>query len=215
MPGAEDTIGERASPPHRKEKHTVKKTQTVIIVALVIAAIVLAGLLIWRMNVARGQIALANRYDGQFNVVETTLFKMRTTIKNIHTCNTEWADKFIAVVAEQSKGRPGRSAGGAGLAGALAGGVDVGVTRESEALGIPSDLYMKLANAIEGQLADFARQQNVLTDIWQSHKTYCEDPWHNILGLDMIAHVKPKPEMITSAETKSAVASKQMDESLM
>jgi hypothetical protein len=73
---------------------------------------------------------------------------------------------------------------------------------------------MKLANAIEGQLAEFTRAQDVLTDVWREHTAYCKDPYHNWLGVNLTDKVKPKPEMITSAETKGAVETKKMDEKL-
>jgi len=173
----------------------------------------------WKMGVAKGEISLHNRYDATENTVETALFQMRSIIKNQHKCTDEWADKFIMVVSEQSKGRPGRPTGSiseqgaTGLAGLVAGGV--AVTRESEALGIPQDLYLKLASAIEGQMANFVRQQNIRNDVWREHKTFCEDPFHNMLGLSMASKVMPKPQMITSSETKSAMAEGVMNEDLM
>ena len=88
------------------------------------------------------------------------------------------------------------------------------MSRESEALGIPPDLYAKLSNAIEGQIANFTRKQEILTDIWREHKAYCEDPYHNWLGLNMSVMAKEKPEMITSEDTKTAVKTKVMDEEL-
>lgn len=197
-------------------------------VSVVVLAVVMAiGVMFWQMSVKKGEIGLATRYDAQFNVVETSLFKMRTAIKNIHACTDEWADKFIKVVAMQAQGRSGVvpaaavETGGstvnkanAAVAAVAAGGVGVNVSRESEALGIPQELYLKLANAIEGQLADFTRQQDILTDVWREHTAYCKDPYHNWMGVTLAKNVKPKPEMITSAETKSAVESKKMDEKL-
>lgn len=190
----------------------------------IMLVVVVFGLMLWKMDVAKGEIALATRYEAQMNVVETSLFKMRATIKNIYKCTDEWADKFIKVVAMQAQGRSGVVNGGTGsgavtkansaAVAASLGGVGVNVSRESEALGIPSDLYMKLSNAIEGQLAEFTRSQNILTDVWREHSTYCQDPYHNWLGVSMLGKVKPKPEMITSQDTKDAVQTKKMDEKL-
>lgn len=185
------------------------------VVVVLVVAIVLV--LFWQMDVKRGEIGLATRLEAQHNVVETSLFKMRATIKNIHACNDEWADRFIKVVAMQASGRGGNRVpvpdGSAGVAVAAAS-PTLQIGRESEALGIPQELYLKLANAIEGQLADFTRQQDLLTDVWREHTAYCRDPYHNWLGLAMMAKVQPKPEMITSADTKSAVETKKMDEKL-
>lgn len=206
----------------------MKSWGVLALVSVVVLAVVMAiGVMFWQMSVKKGEIGLATRYDAQFNVVETSLFKMRTAIKNIHACTDEWADKFIKVVAMQAQGRSGVvpaaavETGGstvnkanAAVAAVAAGGVGVNVSRESEALGIPQELYLKLANAIEGQLADFTRQQDILTDVWREHTAYCKDPYHNWMGVTLAKNVKPKPEMITSAETKSAVESKKMDEKL-
>ena len=74
---------------------------------LVVVGVVFLGWTFWKMNVVKGEIGLAQRYEAQHNTVETSLFKMRTTIQNIHKCTTEWADKFIAVVAMQAAGRSG------------------------------------------------------------------------------------------------------------
>lgn len=153
------------------------------------------------------------------NVVESTLFKMRVSIKNIHNCNDEWADKFIKVVEMQASGRGGNRVplpeGPAGVATAVAASAPtLQIGRESEALGIPQELYLKLSNAIEGQLADFTRQQDTLTDVWREHTTYCKDPYHNWFGLKLADRVRSKPEMITSQDTKDAVATKRMDENL-
>jgi len=193
---------------------------------LVVAFIAGFSWMTWRMDVSKGEIGLSARYEAQHNVVETTLFKMRTTVKNIHACTDEWADKFIKVVLAQAQGRSGSlqndgSTGGmvagkvnsAALAAAV-GGVGVNVSRESESLGIPPTLYMQLANAIEGNLDEFARSQDTLTDIWREHLAYCLDPYHNWFGVSLSGKVKPKPEMITSQETKDAVSVKKMNEKL-
>lgn len=188
---------------------------------VVVGVVLLLGWVFWRMSVNKGEIELDARYEAQFNVVETKLFEMRSAVKNIHKCSDEWADKFIKVVAMQASGRGGNRAvlpegNGGVVAGAAvaASGTTLQIGRESEALGIPQELYMKLANAIEGKMADFTRQQDVLSDIWRSHTAYCRDPYHNWLGTDLAGKVKPKPEMITSSETKEAVKTKKMAEDL-
>ena len=195
---------------------------TVVMIAVVVLALVTGvSWQLWRMNVEKGQISLSNRYDAQFRVVETTLDTMRKTIKNIHTCTDEWADKFIATVAEQVKGRPGKVAGepGAkpgGLAGMLTGGGGgIAVTRESESLGIPDTMYLKLANAIEGKLGEFKRSQDTLNDLHQTHKTYCEDPYHNWLGVALEDKVKEAPVMISSSSTKEVIETKVLEDDLL
>ena len=183
---------------------------TVWLIAVAIFAVALTfGYVSWRMNVQAGFVKIDTRYTAQFNVVETSLFKMRTVIKNKHKCTDEWADNFILVVAEQVKGRPGNS-GSKGV-----GGVAVNVSRESEALGLPQELYVQLSNAIEGNIAEFTRAQNVLTDVWVAHTSYCMTPYHNWLGVSLSDKAKPKPEMITSTDTKSAVKTGTVSEDLL
>ena len=81
---------------------------TLISISLVVViALIFGSWLMWKMGVMKQEIALSNRYEAQFNVVETTLDTMRKTIMNQHKCTKEWAEKFIAVVSEQAKGRPG------------------------------------------------------------------------------------------------------------
>jgi hypothetical protein len=193
------------------------KKGTLVAIAVAISVVLAFGCTtFWKMGVAKGEIGLANRYDAQFNVVETTLDTMRKTIMNQHKCTTEWADKFIAVVSEQGSGRPGAFAK-AGNAPAGSGLMALGGTgyKESESLGIPDKLYEKLSNSIDGKLAEFKRSQDVLTDVWRAHKTYCEDPFHNWIGLALASKVKEKPVMISSSVTKKAIETKVLDDELM
>jgi len=151
-----------------------------LVAGIGIASLVVMALLwwvLWKMNAQKGEIGLSARYDAQYNVVETSLFKMRTAIKNIHNCTTEWADNFIKVVGQQAAGRGGNKItlpenNAVAAVAATGAGTSLQIGRESEALGIPQDLYMKLANAIEGQLAEFTRSQDILTDVWREHTAY-------------------------------------------
>jgi hypothetical protein len=194
----------------------MKKGTLVGIVAVVLVLIVGVSWQLWKMGVVKGEIVLSNRYDAQERVVETTLDTMRKSIKNIHKCTDEWADKFIATVAEQAKGRPGKATGGTGgIAGVMAGTSGLAVTRESEALGIPDEMYLKLANAIAGGLDSFKRSQDTQNDLHQTHKTYCEDPYHNWLGLSLASEVKEAPVMISSTSTKEVMETKVLEDDLL
>ena len=204
----------------------MSKNMVIGIVGAVIILMTVICVSVWKMNVAKGEIVLKNRYEAQFNVVETTLDKMRKDIMNQHKCTKEWADQFIAVVAKQAEGRSGlagRAPEGANVEGAVAavtatgGGTGFTFARESEALGIPQDLYMKLQNTISGNLAEFKRAQDMLTDVWRAHTDYCEDPWHNmsLLGMSYIEKVREKPEMISSGITKKAVETKVLSDDLL
>lgn len=175
----------------------------------------------WYFGIYNGEVSLGRRYDAQFNVVETSLDTMRKTIMNQHQCTKEWADSFIAVVSKQAEGRTGMSAqtqnaeaskGSAAVAAVAAGGTAFQFGRESEALGIPPALFSQLANSIEGKLAEFKRAQDVLTDVWREHASYCQklpNAWF------LASKVKPKPEMISSAVTKQAIETKKLDDNLM
>ena len=123
---------------------------------------------------------------------------MRKTIMNQTKCTREWADKFIAVVAAQSQGRQGGSMFKA--------------TAESNTLGLAPDLFRQLMNSIEGKLEEFKRSQDTLTDIWQTHKTFCEKfPASIVIG----DKIKPKPRMISSDATKEAIESGKLDDDLI
>jgi hypothetical protein len=185
----------------------------------VLMVLVLVLAVAWYFGVVNGEISLGRRYDAQFNVVETALDTMRKTIMNQHTCTKEWADSFIAVVSKQAEGRSGAVAGNVPVektavvaAAVTSGGLGVNVSRESEALGIPPALFTQLANSIEGKLAEFKRAQDVLTDVWREHTTYCQrlpNCW--IVG----GKEKPKPEMISSTITKKAIEEKKLDDNLL
>jgi hypothetical protein len=187
---------------------------------LAVFVLSLVCLLAWYFGVVNTEVSLSKRYEAQFNVVETALDTMRKTIMNQHKCTKEWADTFIAVVSEQARGRTGLSAqvpsvdskGSAAVAAVAAGGTAFQFGRESEALGIPPALFTQLANSIEGKLNEFKRAQDVLTDVWREHATFCQKlPNRWIVG----DKTKPKPEMISSEITKDAIKTKKLDDDLM
>lgn len=190
------------------------------LIGLTVAAGILGLIMvigIWIAGVFNGEIALANRYDAQANVVETALDTMRKTIMNQHNCTKEWADKFISVVTLQASGRGGNKVvlpDGNAVAGvaAVGAGTSLQIGRESESLGIPQELYLKLANSIEGKLSEFKRAQDVQTDVWREHKTYCQNVYRSWL---VGSRIKPKPEMISSEITKDAILTKKLKDDLL
>jgi hypothetical protein len=189
----------------------MNKWTVLVLVLVVLAGVMAIGVWFKRMGISKQEIVLSRRLDAQEKVVEGAAFKMRSTIKNQHDCTDEWANKFVQSVVAQSKGRPGNAGGGSG--GLLA----VGGTgyKEADILGIPQDLYLKLANSIEGQIGNFTRQQEILQDIWREHATYCQDPVNNDFWcVALLGKVRPQPEMITSSAVKDAVATKKMDEKM-
>jgi|APSaa5957512622_1039677.scaffolds.fasta_scaffold62886_1 hypothetical protein len=177
-----------------------------IIIGLSIVGLLVLGFVcvqVWKMNLEKARIGMQNELTAQVEKkVEVALFGMRTKIKNIHNCTDEWADKFIAVVAAQSKGREG-------------GGM-FKMSTESASLGLSPEMHMKLANVIEGEIGNFMRQQEIAVDMWQNLKTFCEDPWHNIgwLGMNMAEKIPEEPMMITSKATKATMETGEMEEEL-
>ena len=66
--------------------------------------------------------------------------------------------------------------------------------------------------SIQGELDDFSRQQNVLTDVWREHTTYCERfPNRFLIG----GQIHPKPQMVTSKITKDAMITGELDDNLL
>ena len=182
------------------------------VIVIVVCALIGMVYLSWTTSVMNNEVRLSKRYEAQQNVVETSIFKMRSVIKNILNCKDDYADNFIAVVAEQSKGRQTMSDEYSNSVGGLSGvNVNARVNNESASLGIPTEMYMKVSNAIEGQVGEFVASQELLTDVWREHITFCELRQHNWFGLNMRSKIKPMPKMITSKETKSAVDTGEMD----
>jgi len=168
----------------------------------VVATIVIVSIFVWTMNVNKQEIGLSNRYDAQYNVVETSLDTMRNTLVNQFKVNKKFAEDFVKVAMAQSEGRKG-------------GVLFKSSTEAANKLGIDQDMYIKMMNAIEGQLAAFKSSQDTLTDVWREHKTFCENPWHNIIWLALKNKVKPQPKMISTSVTKKAIETKILDANLL
>lgn len=152
----------------------------------------------WYFGIINGEVRLANRYDAQFNVRETSLDTMRKTLMNQFKVTQEYADKFIAVVSEQAEGRKG--------------GTLFKSSTESQSLGLTPDLYKSMLASIEGQLQEFKRAQDTLTDVWREHKTYCETAPNSFF---VSGRVKPKPEMVSSEVTKTAIKTGKLDDNVL
>ena len=172
-----------------------------LIVGIAIAAIV--GLIsimgvIMAVGINNTEIGLRNQYTAQNKEVETTLDTMRKTLMSQFKVTKEFADKFIKVAQTQTEGRKG-------------GGL-IKLSTESAALGIDKDIYKKMMNSIEGQMAQFKRSQDTLTDVWRTHKTYCEVfPNSIIVGGNPI----PEPVMISSNVTKETMKTKVLDDNIL
>jgi len=176
-----------------------------LIVGISVAALILlffVSFWFYGMGVKREYVGLKNRYEAQFNEVETTLDNMIKTIKNQASVKDSFAKDFISVVMAQAEGRKGGSL--------------LKMQNESaNMLGITPELYTKLANSIAGELDQFKRSQDTLTDVWRQYNTFCEDPWHNILWIGYEDKVKDKPEMISGGKAKEAIETKKLDDDLL
>ena len=156
-------------------------------------------------NIVNTEVSLRKQFEAQHNVVETTMDKMRKVIMNEGKLTREYADKFIQSVVAQSEGRKGGSGGNF---------VSAKVVTESNKLGIPTDMYIKLANTIEGNLAEYKTSQDKLTDIWREHNTYCLKMPNKLFIGNYVEQVK-KPEMISSSAVKEAIKTKKLDDNLI
>ena len=175
------------------------KGALICIIGTAVVALLVVIAISWAVAIYNTEVRLANRYDAQFNEVETSLDTMRKTIMNQFKVTREFADKFIQSVAMQTEGRKG-------------GALFKSSAEAANKLGMDSAMYMKMANSIEGQLAKFKRSQDVLTDVWREHKTHCEVFPNSIFVGD---RVKEKPEMISSKATKAAIETKELDDDLL
>ena len=176
-------------------------SKSAIVKLSVVGVLVLFAIIgiFWAVGVYNTEVELANRFDAQFNEVETSLDTMRKTLMTQYKVTKEYADKFIQSVSMQSEGRKGGS-------------LFKSSTEAANKLGMDSELYGKMLNSIEGQLAKFKRSQDVLTDVWREHKTHCQKvPNSWIVG----GKEKPKPEMISSGVTKEAIKTKVLDDNIL
>ena len=172
------------------------------IVALVVVGLILITAIwgfVWTMGVKSTEVGLKNRYLAQDKVRETCMDGMRKTLMNEFKVNQMFADSFLKVVTATTEGRKG--------------GNFMKWTQESSSkLGMDNETFMKMMNAIEGQIASFQRSQQVLADIWREHKTWIEDPWHSWLVGD---RVLKEPVMVTSEVTKEAMQSGKLNDDLL
>jgi hypothetical protein len=152
----------------------------------------------WVVSIYNTEVSLANRLEAQHSVVEVTLDNMRKTLKNQHSVTDQFADKFLEVVREQTQGR--------------AGGAAIKLNVESaNKLGIDPDLFGRMMASIQGELDDFARQQNTLIDVWREHNTFCRRMPNSVF---VGGRALSKPEVISSETTKDAVQNKKLDDNL-
>jgi len=159
--------------------------------------VLVIGVGIWIMGIFNTEVRLDNRYEAQFNVVETQMDNMIKTLQNQHGVTREFAEAFIQVAQTQVEGRQG-------------GGL---LRAHTEApVGFGPELYQTMLVSIQGELDDFTRAQNTLTDVWREHSDHCETMPNSIF---IGGRVHPKPQMITSSTVTDAVQSGELDNNLL
>lgn len=157
---------------------------------LLLVLLLAVSSIVWLMNTLSTENAMGNGYDNTVRGRENSLSAMRQKLINMSGCNKEFADNFIKNTVAISDGRKGGS-------------VFKMVTEASGApQGFNPDLAMKMMNAIEGNVSEFKRAQEMMLEQYNTHKTYCTDPWRRwLIG----GKVKPEPIIVSSGETKEAV----------
>lgn len=182
------------------------KKGTIITLSVVgVFLVVIISIISWIFSTINTEIALRYQYEATQNQVETTLDKMRKSIMNEYKVTKDFADAFIQVVQAQSEGRKGGSGGAM---------VSAKVNRESEKLGITSDMYIRMNNTISGNLSEYKNAQDRLTDIWREHNSFCSKMPNCLIVGDKVSLVK-KPEMISSGSVKTAIETKRLDDNLL
>lgn len=173
--------------------------------SLVIFVVLVFSIVVWIFSIINTEISLRYQYEATQNQVETTLDKMRKLIMNEYKVTKDFADAFIQVVQAQSEGRKGGSGGAM---------VSAKVNRESEKLGITSDMYIRMNNTISGILSEYKNAQDKLTDIWREHNSFCSKMPNALIVGSKVVLVK-KPEMISSDTVKRAIETKKLDDKLL
>jgi hypothetical protein len=146
--------------------------------------------IVWLMNTLSTENYKGNGYDNSVRGRETSLSAMRQKLINMSGCNKDFADNFIKNTVAISDGRKGGSV----------------FKMVTEAAGAPQgfnpELAMKMMNAIEGNISEFKRAQDMMLERYNDHKTFCTDPWRRwLIG----GKVKPEPIIVSSGDTKEAV----------
>jgi len=154
-----------------------------------VIGVIFIGLLLWYFSIINGEVSLANRYDAQFKVRETSLDKMHKVLESQYGLTKESADQFIRSVTAATEGRKG-------------GALFKSVQESAAGMGMSLDMYKNMFASIEGEMADFKRAQDTLVDVWQTHKTYCQTLPNRIFVGDKIREI---PEMITASQTKETI----------
>lgn len=156
---------------------------------------------IWVMGIFNGEVQLRTKFEAQQNLVESTMDTMRKTLMNQYQVSKDFADTFVKCVVAQSEGRKG-------------GGLFKMVTEASGNVnqGFTPELASKMMNSIEGKMAEFKRAQDVYTDVWREHKTFCSTMPNALL---VGAKVMPKPVVISSEVSKEAMKTGKLNDDVL
>lgn len=148
------------------------------------------------IGVVNHEIVLRNHYDAHVNEVETTYDTMWKTIAQKHDISDEYRETFIDGLKAVAAGREG-------------GGLFKSNTEANSQLGLSTAVFQDVMTTIEGKRDQLKRSQDTLTDIWREHKSFCQVFPNSIF---VGGKVMPRPTMISSSRTKSAIDSKLDDD---
>ncbi|MEN9359019.1 MAG: hypothetical protein RL095_554 [Verrucomicrobiota bacterium] len=167
-----------------------------IILAGLVALAIAVGL--WAMSVNNTEVGLAAKLDGATKDIEIKMDKMIKTLTNQHKVSDDFAKRYIEAVQSQASGRSG-------------GGL-VKLSTEASALGMPPEIFSRLNASIEGQMAEYAKSQSFVQDIWREHTTHCSKAPNFLL---LKSRVRKQPEVISSEGAKEAVKSGKLEDNLL
>jgi hypothetical protein len=179
-----------------KSKDFINKLIILGILTLVsLVAFVVGGLHFYSFNTS---VAYEGAYEAQKLEIEAVLDRTKKDLMANHQITKEYAEDFIKVEIARAQGRTG-------------GGL-VKVSTEASASGMTPQLHQAMMNTISGNLAEYQRAQSKLADIWQQQYTFCTSYPARIFVLNRI---KPKPVMISSSSTKTAVETGVQEDNLL
>lgn len=191
----------------------MNKTKKIVIgIGIAVIAIVYVVCInFWSMGCDQTEIDMATFFEGQKNVVETSMDNMINTIVNQHQVNRQLAKDIITVsVAVAEAEASGRKGGSLFKSSTEA-------SKAANTLGIPETTYIKIMNTVQGEFDEFKSSQDLLTSLWVEHQKWVLSPHHNNpwyalgMGPRLKSRLKDKPEMISSQAVKDAQKTKTYD----
>lgn len=170
-------------------------TKTSIIVVSII--FIFAISMCWTLMV-NGEVKLRNEYNSLSIKANIVMDSMQRTLINEYEVNKDFAKKFVEVANVQALGRSEKGSG-----------ASIKAFQESSALGISSEVHMKMMNSVSTNMIAYANIQAKLSDAYYKHQTYCMS-FPASLFIGNKATLIEKPDIILSKESRNAIASKDL-----